>query len=116
MVLRGHNFVYKEHGSSKGVHDKPCESTCISERHTRMTKTQQIVHLKGKTTNPSDFLSLMIYVPYQKPAFMVVVKLDRKQNGKEKKKHEFHVHVDKRPDLVKCQNMSDFSKANTCMT
>ena len=42
---------------------------------------------------------------------MVVVELDRKQNGKEK-----NVHVNKRPDLVKCQFMSDFLKANTCMT
>ena len=56
MVLRGHNFVYKEHGSSKGVHDQPCESTGLTERHARMTKTQQIRHLKGKTTNPSDFI------------------------------------------------------------
>ena len=60
-------------------------------------------------------LSQIIYVPYQKPAFMVIVELDRKQNGKEKK-HGFHVHVDKRPTLVKCQKMSDFLKANTCMT
>ena len=49
-----HNFVYKEHGSSKGVQDQPCESTGLTERHARMTKTQQIGHLKGKTTNPSD--------------------------------------------------------------
>ena len=41
-----HNFVYKEHGSSKGVHDQPCESTGLTERHARMTKTQQIGHLK----------------------------------------------------------------------
>ena len=47
---------------------------------------------------------------------MVIVELDRKQNGKEKKKHGFHVHVDKRPTLVKCQKMSDFLEANTCMT
>ena len=47
---------------------------------------------------------------------MVIVELDRKQNGKEKKKHGFHVHVDKRSILVKCQKMSDFLKANTCMT
>ena len=52
MVLRCHNFVYKEHGSSKGVHDQPCESTGLTVRHAR-TKTQQIGHLKGKKTNPS---------------------------------------------------------------
>ena len=46
---------------------------------------------------------------------MVIVELDRKQNGKEKG-HGFHVYVDKRPTLVKCQKMSDFLKANTCMT
>ena len=115
MFLRGHNFVYKEHGSSKGVPDQPCKSTGLTERHARMTKTRQIGHLKGKTTNPSD-LSLIIYVPYQKPAVMVIDELDRKQNGKEKKKHGFHVHVDKRPTLVKCHKMSDFLKANTCMT
>ena len=57
-------------------------------------------------------LSLIIYAPYQRPAFMVIVELD----GKEKKKHGFHVHLDKRPTLVKCQKMSDFLKANTCMT
>ena len=88
MVLRGHKFVYKEHGSSKGVHDQPCESTGLTERHARMTKTQQIGHLKGKTTNPSD-LSLIIYVPNQKPAFMVIVELDRKQNGKEQRNMDF---------------------------
>ena len=56
MVLRGNNFVYKEHGSSEGVHDQPCESTGLTERHARMTKTQQIGYLKEKkTTNPSDF-------------------------------------------------------------
>ena len=33
-----------------------------------------------------------------------------------KKKHGFHVHLDKHPTLAKCQNMSDFLKANTCMT
>ena len=55
--LRGHNFVYKEHGTSKGVHDQPCESTGLTERHARMTKTQQIGHLKGKTTKPTDFIS-----------------------------------------------------------
>ena len=47
---------------------------------------------------------------------MVIVELGRKQNGKEKKKHGFHLHVDKRPTLVKCQNMSAFLKAKTCMT
>ena len=47
---------------------------------------------------------------------MVIVELDRQQNGKEKKKHGFHVHVDIRPTLVKCQKMSDFLKANTCIT
>ena len=56
MVLRGHKFVYKEHGSSKEVHDQPCESAGLTERHARMTKTQQIGHLKGKTTSPSDFI------------------------------------------------------------
>ena len=71
------------HGHSKGVHDQPCESTVLTKRHARMTKTQQIGHLKGKTTNPSD-LFLIIYVSYQKPAFVIIVELDRKQNGKEK--------------------------------
>ena len=33
MVLRVHNFVYKEHGSSKWVHDQLCESTGLTERH-----------------------------------------------------------------------------------
>ena len=47
---------------------------------------------------------------------MVIVELDRKSNGKDKKKHGFHAHVDKRPTSVKCQNISDFLKANTCMT
>ena len=55
-------------------------------------------------------------LPYQKPAFIVIVELDRKQNGKVQKKHGFHVHVDERPTLVKCLKMSDFLKANTCMT
>ena len=41
-------FVYMEHGSLKGVHDQPCESTGLTERHSRMTTTQQIGHLKGK--------------------------------------------------------------------
>ena len=56
MVRRGHNFVYREHGSSKVVHDQPCESTGLTERPARMTKTQQIGYLKGKMTNPSDFI------------------------------------------------------------
>ena len=56
MVLRGYKFVYKEHGSSKGAHDQPWENTGLTERHARMTKTQQIGHLKGKTTNPSIFI------------------------------------------------------------
>ena len=107
MVLRGHNFVYKEHGSSKGVHDQPCESTGLSGRHARMTKTQQIGHLKG-TRQTHLILSLIIYVRYQKPAFMAIVELDRKQNGKEKKKHGFHVHVDKRPTFVKRQKCQTF--------
>ena len=77
-----------------------------------MTKAQQIGHIKKKRQTHL-ILSLIIYVSYQKPAFMVIVELDRKQNGK---KHGFHVHVDKRPTLVKCQKMSDFLKANTCMT
>ena len=92
----GHNFVDKEYCSSKGVHDQPCESTGLTERHARMTKTKQIGHLKGKTTNPSDSISDNLCAN-QKPAFMVIVELDRKQNGKEKKKHGFHVLVDKRP-------------------
>ena len=80
-----------------------------------MTKTQQIGHLKEKkTTNPSDFIPDNLW-PYQ-PAFMVIVELDRKQIGKENRNMEFHVHVGKRPTLVKCQTMSDFLKANTCMT
>ena len=83
MVLRGHNFVYKEHGSSKGVQDQTCESTGLTERHARMTKTQRIGHLKGKTTNPSD--SIPDNLPYQKAAFMVIVELDIKQSGKEKR-------------------------------
>ena len=86
--LRGHNFVYKEHGSSKGVHDQPCESTGLTERHARITKTQQIGHSKGKRQTHL-ILSLMIYLPYQKPAFMVIVELDRKQNGKENRNMDF---------------------------
>ena len=30
-----------------------------------------------------------MYVPYQKPAFMVIVELDRKQNGKVKRNMDF---------------------------
>ena len=88
MVLRGHNFVYKEHGSSKGVHNQPCESTDLTKRHARMTKTQQIGHLKGKRQTHL-ILSLIIYVPYQKPAFVVIFELVRKQNGKEKRNMDF---------------------------
>ena len=110
----GHNFVYKEHGSSKGIQDKPCESTSLIERPARMTKTQQIGHLKGKTTNPS-ILSLMTYVPYQKPAFMVMVELNKKQNGKETETW-ISCTCRQTPTLVKCQKMSDFLKAKTCMT
>ena len=99
MVLRGHNFVYKEQGFSKGVYDQPCESTGLTERRARMTKTQQSVHLKGKTTQQIGhfkgkrqthlILSLIIYVPYQKPAFVAIVELDRKQNGKENRNMDF---------------------------
>ena len=78
-------MVYKEHGSSKRVHDQPCES--LTERHARMTKTQGIRQLKGKTTNPNDKLRffLIIDVPYQKPVFLVKVKLERKQHGKDER-------------------------------
>ena len=87
MVLRGHYFVYKEHGSSKGFHHKPCESTDLTERYARMKKkTQQIGRLKEKRQTHL-ILSLVIYVLYQKSAYMVIVELDRKQNGKEKKRN-----------------------------
>ena len=52
MVLRGHNFVYKEHGSSKGVHDQPCESTGLTERHARMIKNSTNKALKRKNDKP----------------------------------------------------------------
>ena len=60
MILRGHNFVYKEHGSSKGVYDQPCESTDLTERHARMTKTQQIEHLRAIAENTSRIKIFLI--------------------------------------------------------
>ena len=88
MVLRGHNFVYKEHGSSKGANDQPCELTGLTERHARMTKTQQIGHLKGKTTTPSDFIH---------DNLCAIPETCLSSEWKGKKKHGFHVHVDKHP-------------------
>ena len=54
--MRGDNVVYKEHGTSEEVRNQPCESTGLTEIHARMTKTQLIWHLKGKTTNQPYFI------------------------------------------------------------
>ena len=93
------------HGSSKGVHDQPCESTGLTKRHARMTKTQQIGHLKGKTTNPSDFIPDNLCV-IPETCLCRHSWTWQKAEWKGKKK---------RPTLVKCQKISNFLKANTCM-
>ena len=50
-----------------------------------------------------------------KPVFMIIVELDRKKHGKEEETWT-SCTCRQRPTLAKCQKMSGFLKANTCMT